>query len=108
MKTVAYSDNFYDEMKVTNLTSARKVVPLVMDFIKPQSVCDIGCGVGYYTKLMGKNGASVLGIDPIEKYIDIAKKNSPQNVEFKKSAIGNERDLDWIHSESFDFIFMSA
>lgn len=64
MKTVAYSDNFYDEMKVTNLTSARKVVPLVMDFIKPQSVCDIGCGVGLWLKAFMEHGVKeIKGFD---------------------------------------------
>ncbi len=70
-------------------------------------VIDLGCGVGYYTKLMGKNGAKVLGVDPNEDYINIARRNSKENVTFKHSKIGGKGDLDWIPSQSVDFVFMS-
>ncbi len=71
------------------------------------SVLDLGCGVGYYTKLMGSNGAKVMGIDPSEKYIGLAQREAPPNVTFKQSKIGAQGDLDWIPSQSIDFVFMS-
>ena len=71
------------------------------------TVVDLGCGVGYYTKLMGTNGAKVLGIDPSEKYVSLAEKDAPTNVTFKQSRIGGLGDLDWIPSRSVDFVFMS-
>ncbi len=70
-------------------------------------VIDLGCGVGYYTKLMGNKGAKVLGVDPSEKYVAIAEREAPQNVTFKQSKIGGHGDLDWIPSQSMDFVFMS-
>ena len=76
-------------------------------FNSSSKVIDIGCGVGYYTKLMGKTGAEVLGIDPNERYINIANKDVKNNVSFKYSKIGGKEDLDWIPSQSADFIFMS-
>lgn len=76
-------------------------------FNSSHSVIDLGCGIGYYTKLMGITGAKVLGIDPNEKYINIAKKNSPENVSFKTSEIGTKNALNWIGSNSVDFVFMS-
>ena len=64
MATVTYSDNFYDEMKVTNLTSATEVAPLVMDYIKPQSVCDIGCGTGLWLQAFKEEGVKeIKGFD---------------------------------------------
>ncbi len=70
-------------------------------------IVDLGCGVGFYTKLMGENGATVLGVDPSDKYIHIAEQEAPANVTFKKSNIGGQGDLDWIPSQSVDFVFMS-
>ncbi len=70
-------------------------------------IIDIGCGAGYYTKLMGRTGARVLGIDPNPKYISTAQRNSSKNVLFKVSEIGNPGNLSWIESSSADIIFMS-
>lgn len=75
---------------------------------RPSSrVLDIGCGTGYYTNLMGKTGADVLGIDPNKEYVEIAKKNFSRNASFKVSGIGNKGDLKWIKTNSYDTIFMS-
>jgi len=57
--------------------------------------------------MMGQNGAQVLGIDPNKKYIEFAKKNKENNIDFKISEIGKNGDLDWIDSNSVDFMFMS-
>jgi SAM-dependent methyltransferase len=75
-------------------------------FSEKNTVLDLGCGVGYYSKLMAKTKAKVLGIDPNEQFIDIANKNN-FDVEFKVSEIGNVNSLDWIEKESIDFVFMS-
>jgi len=76
-------------------------------FNKNHSIIDIGCGTGYYTKMMGQNGSNVLGIDPNAKYIEIAQKSAQSNVSFQVSNIGNLGNLDWIPSNSIDLIFMS-
>ena len=76
-------------------------------FNSSHSIIDIGCGVGYYTKIMGKNGAKVLGIDPNESYIKTAEIEKVNQVNFKQSNIGSKGDLDWIPSQSMDFVFMS-
>jgi len=75
-------------------------------FKKGDKVLDIGSGVGYYTKLMGKSGAEVLGIDPTEEYVDIARKGAPANVRFERRPIGNKGDLNSIPDHSFDYIFI--
>jgi SAM-dependent methyltransferase len=55
---------------------------------------------------MAKTNANVIGIDPNEQFIEIAKRNNT-NVEFKVSEIGNSDSLDWIKENSIDFVFMS-
>ena len=76
-------------------------------FTSNHSILDIGCGVGLYSKMMGETGASVIGIDPNEKYIEIANEGKKDNVQFRVSEIGNEGNLDWVASDSADFVFIS-
>jgi len=77
-------------------------------FNSSHKILDIGCGVGYYSNMMSQTGASVLGIDPNPKYIQIAAKNFENNATFKVSQIGEHvDDLKWIETRSHDFIFMS-
>jgi len=75
-------------------------------FSEKNTILDLGCGVGYYSKLMAKTKAKVIGIDPNEQFIKIANKNNC-DVEFKVSEIGNANSLDWIEKDSIDFVFMS-
>jgi len=76
-------------------------------FKPTDAVIDVGCGIGYYSKLMGETGANVLGIDPSANYIEIAKKGAPKNVSFKLSEIGTPGATEWIETGSFDYVFMS-
>lgn len=70
-------------------------------------IIDIGCGIGYYTNMMAKNNASVLGIDPNQEYINIAKKHAVKNATFERMNVGIPGSLDKIPSNSADFIFIS-
>lgn len=59
-----YDEQFYKEMEVANLSSARKVVPLVLNLLKARSVIDIGCGTGLWLKAFQEQGVrNVYGID---------------------------------------------
>lgn len=42
----AYDENFYRAQKDGSFKSASAILPLVAEFIHPQSVVDVGCGVG--------------------------------------------------------------
>ncbi len=70
-------------------------------------VLDIGCGPGFYSNMIGKTGAKVLGVDPNEKYVEIARKNSKPNTTFDIKRIGEKGGLDSINDSSVDYIFMS-
>lgn len=71
------------------------------------TVIDIGCGPGFYSNMIAETGANVLGVDPNEKYIEIAKKNSKDNTTFEIKPIGEKGGLDFIDDNSADYIFMS-
>jgi len=76
-------------------------------FSKDQSVIDLGCGTGFYSKLIASTGAKVLGIDPNQEYIRIAQRDCPPGVEFQVKPVGTEHGLASIPDQSADFIFMS-
>lgn len=60
----AYDAEFFRRQQAESLRSARVVVPLVMDLVRPQSVVDFGCGVGAWLHTFAENGANdLLGID---------------------------------------------
>lgn len=60
----AYSEDFYQEMKDSNFVSAQEIVPVVLDYIKPTSVVDIGCGTGLWLKAFKDAGVDkIFGYD---------------------------------------------
>lgn len=59
-----YSPEFYEYQSQGSLRSAEEVVPIVLEFIRPGSVIDIGCGVGTWLSVFKRHGVpEVLGID---------------------------------------------
>ncbi|HZS50235.1 MAG TPA: class I SAM-dependent methyltransferase [Bryobacterales bacterium] len=60
----AYSDTFYARQGEGSISSARRIVPLVIDLIAPKSVVDVGCGLGSWIAVFMESGIrDVLGID---------------------------------------------
>jgi SAM-dependent methyltransferase len=63
---------------VHNLESPQEIVPIIVKLLQPQSVVDIGCGIGTFLHLFKKEGVpKVLGVDGpwvnkelLHKYID--------------------------------------
>ena len=43
---VKYAQRYYDSLTATANESTREIVPIVLEFISPQSVVDVGCGAG--------------------------------------------------------------
>ncbi len=59
-----YSDFFYKRYAQGSSNSAEVVVPMVIDLINPNSVVDVGCGIGTWLSVYEKLGVKkVLGID---------------------------------------------
>ena len=55
---------YYYVEEIHNLDAPRKIVPLVLDLIKPKSVIDVGCGTGTWLKIFKDNGIDdILGLD---------------------------------------------
>jgi hypothetical protein len=59
-----YDDSFYREGSEISLSSARVIVPLIMQMIEPRSVVDIGCGTGEWLSIFHASGVGeILGVD---------------------------------------------
>ncbi|OLN25308.1 hypothetical protein DVDV_3439 [Desulfovibrio sp. DV] len=64
MSLSQYDKKFYSEQESGSLASAREIVPLIVDFVNPTSVIDIGCGVGTWLKVFMDLGITdFLGVD---------------------------------------------
>ena len=60
----SYTENFYEILKQGSRRSAREIVPLVIEFIQPKSVVDVGCGLGSWLSVFKEQGiGECLGID---------------------------------------------
>src|SRR5687768_12573982 len=60
----AYDGGFYDGQEEGSLVSARICVPIIMDAILPDSVLDVGCGVGHWVSQFRAHGVTLAhGID---------------------------------------------
>jgi SAM-dependent methyltransferase len=59
-----YSADFYALVTATAARSAREIVPLVLEYVRPASVVDIGCGQGVWLATFARHGVSaVCGVD---------------------------------------------
>jgi len=76
-------------------------------FCNSDRVLDIGCGIGYYTNLIAETGASVLGVDPNEEYINLAKSKFPGGARYEVMNVITSGAMDRIPSNSVDYVFMS-
>jgi hypothetical protein len=64
MSNQIYSEDFYNYQKGGSLSSAQVMVPLVLSYVRPQSVVDVGCGVGTWLSVFRESGVEdILGVD---------------------------------------------
>ena len=67
-----YDASFFEPLTAGALQSARVIVPLLLRLVHPESVIDVGCGLGAWLKVFQEYGVQrVRGIDG--DYIDRAK-----------------------------------
>lgn len=76
-----YNPKFYRELASAQ-ESAREILPLVLDVIKPASVIDIGCGTGNWLAIAHELGVhEILGVDGpwVKGHLAIAPENFLQH-----------------------------
>lgn len=101
--------NIYDKIasqwhsKYGNLSFMRDFADIFVGHVNGKKILDLGCGPGRDAKYLSKNGFNVVGIDLSEKFLEIAKKNSPKST-FKKMDL---RKLEFPENH-FDGVWASA
>ena len=57
-------DELFDHWTDRSIASARVVVPIVVDLLKPKSVVDVGCGLGSWLTVFAETGIDdYVGVD---------------------------------------------
>ena len=91
-----YDHDFYDDLRNTALPSARRIVPMLRDLMKIDSVVDMGCGDGSWLSVFRDTGANrILGLDGDwidESLLNIARED------FRRVRLDEPIDV----AESFD------
>ncbi|HVB75221.1 MAG TPA: methyltransferase domain-containing protein [Ktedonobacteraceae bacterium] len=61
---VVYNEDYFAGIQTGSRLSARAIVPIVMELIRPSCVVDLGCGTGEFLKVFQEYGVDeILGID---------------------------------------------
>lgn len=64
-----YTKNFFEKIRPGSQRSAEEIVPLVLEYVQPRSVADVGCGIGTWLSVFKRHGVKeVLGMDG--EYVD--------------------------------------
>lgn len=78
MSSKPYTDAFYKARESSVRRSAGGLVPVVLEFVQPGSVCDVGCGDGTWLSVFQENGvAEICGTDG--DYVDRQMLKIPQD-----------------------------
>jgi SAM-dependent methyltransferase len=56
MASPAYDERFFLELQSGSLRSAREIVPLVIELLRPSSILDVGCGNGAWLSIFAEHG----------------------------------------------------
>ncbi len=64
MAGTPYDAQFFRKIQEGSVSSAREIVPLVLELLRPTSVIDIGCGFGAWLSVFEEHGVTeFLGVD---------------------------------------------
>ena len=79
-----------------NLKDARIIVPVIMNVLHPESVIDVGCGIGIFLRVFAENGVKkILGLDGNWVNINLLSKhislNNFQFIDIEKGFKINEK-----------------
>lgn len=80
--------------------------------IRGKRMLDLGCGDGYYSRLMAEVGADVVGVDFSQEFIDLAKKQEQKQPKGIRYFCGDIAKMDFLPSGETDgavadFVFVT-
>lgn len=72
-----------------------------MGDVEAKTVLDLGCGQGFFCRILSQRKAKVVGIDLSPKLIEIARTYRQENITYY---VANAEELSFLQDSSFDFI----
>lgn len=64
MRHNPYTTNFFSAISSGSSASAETIMPIIIDLLRPESIVDVGCGVGSFLSVARRLGViDVMGID---------------------------------------------
>ncbi len=98
---------WYDKIVGENGSYYHKnvIVPKVLELIgniNNKKILDLGCGQGFFTRILKSKGAEVVGVDLSKNLIETARKYpESKNITYY---IANAENLYFLEKESFDYV----
>ncbi|MEK7192143.1 MAG: class I SAM-dependent methyltransferase [Patescibacteria group bacterium] len=75
----------------------------LLNLQKRESVLDLACGQGFFSRELFQRGASVTGVDVAPELIQIARKRSDKKIRFE---VGSAAKLSFLKPKSFDAVIL--
>lgn len=97
------TDDFFKYYSGTTALVSRDLPLIVSKYNKANKILDFGCGTGLSTRCLRDKHLNVVGVDPSEAAIQIAKDNDPTGV-YKKI---NKNEKMSFENESFEIVTAS-
>jgi len=96
---------WYHEMLESEGTFQKEVIlpnlKRLLEIKKGETVLDLACGTGFFSREFATLGAKVIGVDLGKDLIEIAKKNSPTAIQY---VVSSADDLNFVLKNSVDTI----
>lgn len=94
MKMVKWNEDFAAEYEIPGIEKhriTRPAIEKVFGDVKGKKIADLGCGSGYYSRILAKKGAYVTGIDKNENQLGTAMKKKLTNIQYVKGDLANTK-----------------
>jgi ubiquinone/menaquinone biosynthesis C-methylase UbiE len=98
--------HWYHELLEEGKDTYQKVVILpnllrLMEIKREETVLDLACGQGFFSREFAKSGAQVIGIDISRELIELARKYPLKNIKFE---VASADDLSFLKDQSVDAV----
>jgi len=103
MHARALTDTFTEEGDKHRIVLLNPVLHQLLDSVKGKKILDAGCGEGYLSRFLAKQGAFVTGVDFSEEMLAIARERTKPALGIRY-VHGNCENMDFLDIESFDII----
>ncbi|MHA1718034.1 MAG: class I SAM-dependent methyltransferase [Promethearchaeota archaeon] len=98
------SEDYENQFYITEYILLPAVLNELND-AKGKSVLDVGCGTGYFSEILYRKGAHVIGLDSSEKMIEIAKTRNPE-IKYVNGEAENLSEYIKYINKKFDYVII--